>query len=154
MDYDKQEEKIQKQIAYYQDQVVAFDLLLEGLKKFDGKKVNKRAIHILKGNGYTVHWERDQWTINISVWGNGIDYPSRMFFSIPADARDGRVFDLKAFEKKYYHFSDQKAAERIYKYEQMLENLVDYVVEYNLAVDDFNEAVKRVRSADANFSIV
>ena len=152
VDYDEKEKSLFDTISRITEGCLIYRLLRKGLENFDGKKLTKRAIHPIKSKGFTVSWEKDQWTITIHVWGENIDFRERYYFSIPCKAHEGSIFSLEEFDKKYYHHSKEKTSENIAKYQAILDNLVDYVVEYNLAVDEYNESLKRLKEADHNFS--
>lgn len=154
MDYDKKEKEINQTISRINECSVVYELLYKGLKKYDGKKITKRITTPLREAGYTVHYEPDQWSISVSVWGKYIPFADRYLFSFTCDARDGRIFDLEKFRKKYHRHCTEETAVMIKKYEKILEQLVELVVEYNLAIDDFNDSLKKLREAENNFSIV
>jgi hypothetical protein len=148
IDYAAKEEEIKKTIDLLNEKNVAWQLLKEGLAKAEEKKVTKRVLYPLKEHGYTTHLERDPWSLTFHIWGNGIDYNNKMHISLGSDMMDD--FCMEVFLKKY-DYLETKLLPQIEGYEEILSNLVEYVVEFNLMADNFNAAKEGIEEVDKKF---
>lgn len=151
VDYDTEKSKIQETVKSIRAKGLIHFLLTKGLRPFEDKKVNKRCIRYLKDDGYTVHWERDAWGIDISVWGCGLDYQDRLHFHLPMALCDS--FSVSEWEKKHTYWEASNVDKMVSGYAEMLDSLVDFVVEFNVKADTFNEALRELKEAEKNFSI-
>jgi len=147
LDYSAKEKEIKETIDTLQEKNLIFQILKKTLQKFEGKKITKRITYDLKAAGYTTHYEKEKWgTITLHVWGNDIPYGERLWFTFPESAAED--FKLETFLKGEKYL-DQQVLTNIEQYEQVLADLPGLVVEYNMRVDFFNEALREVNNSHA-----
>lgn len=98
-------------------------LVLEALKKFEGKKVTKRfatAVEKKLGEGYNVSYKRDDgYRFEISVWGKEIPFAKRYTFDLakcPWSGPKVAYFSVEAFTEelsgRYYKYAAERNAKR------------------------------------------
>ena len=151
VDYDAKKAEITSTVKMIRAKGMIHFLFTEGLRPFIGKKVNKRAINSLKESGYTVHWERNVFGIDVSVWGCGLDYADRLYFHLHLEISE--CFSMEVWEDRYSYWSSSNVDRMVSAYGEMLDNLIDYVVEFNVKADTFNEVLRELKEADNNFSV-
>lgn len=141
-------EEIKATIDLLQEKNLAWQLLKEGLEKAIGKKLTKRVLYPLHDNGYTAFWQKDQWRIEVSIWGNGIGHNEKLWITIPADQFED--FIMIEFLNHYDHM-ETKLMPQMEGYEDILDDIVDIVAEHNAAVEEFNEARENLQKAEKKF---
>ena len=99
-------------------------LVLEALKKFEGKKITKRfatAVEKKLGEGYSVFYKaEDGYRYSISIWGRDIEYKSRWTFDLGHKPWNKSVepepFSVEKFTEdlsgRYYKYAAERNAKR------------------------------------------
>jgi hypothetical protein len=151
--YADKKKEMESNISHIEDKAKAFSLLREGLEKYgDGKKLTKRVVGPLKNAGYSVHYEKGRFDTTITIWGNGLDYSTRDWYTFSSSEAEN--FDLKTFDKKHTFYSPEKVTARIKAYEQKIKDLHKLCNAYNKAGREFNYALTALKKAESDFSIL
>lgn len=139
----KIEAEVKKRIAWHWKSYAVACLVYQVCEGFVAKKITKRIETKVKEtqgmDEYTVYYDTDHGMYNLTIWGNGIEYDSRVRLLLGYQSEGGMINMERLKDHFAGHFMDKGRAEKL---TEGLKELRTIIALFNLRLEALQDTIK------------
>lgn len=134
--------KCHKQIKLLEAKQTAFDLIFPIIKSFEGKQVTKRIKTKIENElkDYSISYNPSWTYIELSIWGNGIEYNDKITFNLCLVEGDKTLSIEKVMQYPQW-----------FDYKTNIEALREFTNNANQLVKEWNEFIELIKTKSERF---